>query len=302
LFPETLTWRDMQEYVKSGKDAILLPIGSMEGHGYHLPLNTDTVIAEEIATRVAKKEGLISIQPLTYTIAVRGRVGNVEMSESVFKGMVMEVMENYMTFGLKRLIIVLGHGGPTMRRALVEVASDLASKNPNLHVSILHILRIVPLISSLDVSRDTHAGEWETSLMLHLKPEVVGEERVKEFDLPSRHGVHGDPTIATREKGEELTAKIVDWIANWIKEKSNETGLFHLFKDVPQAYIDISKPPRTSLSELAAGKLILEEAGGIVTDMSGKPFEDLLSYDNAINVIYARDRTAYELIFRQVRV
>jgi len=63
--------------------------------------------------------------------------------------------------------------------------------------------------------------------MLHFRSEVVGEERVKDFSFPSKHGVIGDPTKATEEQGEELTTRIVDWIENWINKNSKREGVHH---------------------------------------------------------------------------
>lgn len=79
LFPNSLTWKDVEEYLRSGKDLIVIPIGSLEGHGYHLPLNTDAIIAEETATRVAGKGGFVSVPAITYTIASLNRPGNVDL-------------------------------------------------------------------------------------------------------------------------------------------------------------------------------------------------------------------------------
>ena len=225
LFPNSLTWKDVEEYLRSGEDLIVIPIGSLEGHGYHLPLNTDAIIAEEMATRVARKGGFVSVPAITYTIASLNRPGNVELRPQTFEALVRDVVRSFAKFGLRRFIILLGHGGPDMKKGLTEVASDLLSEQSVLHISILHISRIVARVSSIDTSKDRHAGEWETSLMLHFRSEVVGEKRVKDFSFPSKHGVIGDPTKATEEQGEELTTSIVDWIENWINKNSKMEGV-----------------------------------------------------------------------------
>jgi len=95
------------------------------------------------------------------------------------------------------------------------------------HVSLLHISRIISKVSSIDTGKDRHASEWETSLMLYFKPDVVGEKRVKDFSFPSKHVIIGDPTIATREKGEELTLNTVNWINDWIRKKRGKLGIYY---------------------------------------------------------------------------
>ena len=227
MFPDTLTWKGVGDYVRSGKDLIVVPIGSLEGHGYHLPLNTDTIIAEEIACGVARAGQFVSLPAITYTIVSLARPGNVEVGRQTFKALVCDVVRSFVKFGIKRFIILLGHGGPEMKNSLEELASNLLSEKPELHISMLHISRIIAEVSSIDTTKDRHAGEWETSLMLHFRPEIVGEKRVKDFTFPSKHGVIGDPTIASKEKGEQLAHKTVDWISNWIGERTSVNGVYY---------------------------------------------------------------------------
>ncbi|MEM2100196.1 MAG: inositol monophosphatase family protein [Thermoproteota archaeon] len=68
------------------------------------------------------------------------------------------------------------------------------------------------------------------------------------------------------------------------------------------AYVDLSNPPNTSLPELAAGKIILEEAGGMVTDTSGKPFTNLFNYEKTVNVVAVRDRRTQKVVLDRVRL
>ena len=227
LFPEDLTWEYVKRYIESGKNLILVPVGSLEGHGYHLPLDTDSVVAAEIATSVACKEGFVSIPAVTYTIASLTRPGNVELISQTFEGLMKNILRSFAKFGVTRFVIVLGHGGPDMKNSLVKIATELASEKSELHIGMLHVSRIINEVSSIDTSRDRHAGEWETSLMLYLKPSVVGERRAKDFSFPSKHGIIGDPTIGTKEKGMELTNKTVKWIINWIRRMSGSPGVFH---------------------------------------------------------------------------
>nr|ADQ54415.1 creatininase [uncultured marine crenarchaeote E37-7F] len=227
MFPKNLTWKDAEDYLGSGKDVILIPIGSIEGHGYHLPLNTDVIIAEEIASRVACKRGYLSLLAITYTITPSVRFGNVELSNQTFESLVEDILESFVKFGVKRFIMVLGHGGLDMKMSLIKVASSLFTMRPEVHTSLLHISKIISKVSSIDTRKDRHAGEWETSFLLYFKPEVVGEKRVKDFTFPSKHAIIGDPTIATKEKGEELTLKTVNWINDWIKERLEKPGVYY---------------------------------------------------------------------------
>ncbi len=69
MYPRSLTWIELKEYIESGRGPLVLPIGSVESHGAHLPIDTDTLIACFIADKLAQRNGWISLPPITYTIA-----------------------------------------------------------------------------------------------------------------------------------------------------------------------------------------------------------------------------------------
>ncbi len=77
MYLRNLSWVKLKEYIDEGRNPLVIPIGSVEGHGAHLPINTDALIAEFVADRLAERNGWISLPPITYTIAVLVRPGNV---------------------------------------------------------------------------------------------------------------------------------------------------------------------------------------------------------------------------------
>ena len=223
-----MNWGAVEAYLQD-KAAILIPIGSMEGHGLHLPLDTDTIIAFEIAKRVSQIVRVAVVPPITYTISALNRAGNVRLQPRTLGTVFTEIVSSFMQFGCKKFFVVLGHGGPEMKGALVKAAEELyrQSGEEAIHVSIFHVSRVVSEVGGIDTTKDRHAGDWETSLMLVLRPELVGKRRVKEFSKPSRYGVFGDPTMATEEKGQRLAREVVDWISRQIEEKQSVPGLFY---------------------------------------------------------------------------
>lgn len=222
-----MSWVATEAYLRD-KAAILIPIGSMEGHGPHLPLATDAIIAFEIAKRVSQIVKIAVAPPLTYTITALNRPGNVRLQPTTFIAVFTEIVSSFMQFGCRRFFVVLGHGGPQMKRGLIQAAEELygQSGQRKIHVSVFHISRALSELGGINTRKDKHAGDWETSLMLALAPSLVGERALKEFSERGRLGVFGDPTRATPKKGERLVRIVVNWISGQIQEKQAEPGVF----------------------------------------------------------------------------
>jgi len=184
------------------KVAILIA-GSFEQHGPHLPLSTDTIIAEAVAWKMAEKTGA-AVGP-TFPVGVSpehmGFPGTITLTEETFRRAVSEAVASLRTHGFKEVIVVNGHGGN------IKALAGTGAKTVNL----------TSLLKPYD-----HAGEVETSLIMHLRPELVkpGEIRKHEFKWPgkggwkdtrdySASGVLGDPTAATPEKGRAYFERLV---------------------------------------------------------------------------------------------
>lgn len=231
MFPDNLTWDDFEIYAKMDKP-ILIPVGSMEGHGYHLPLNTDTIIAYEISKKVAQKRNLIVFPPLSYSITSLNRPGNIFLSSSTFKTSIQGIVNSLAKFGLKKFVFILGHGGPEMKNAIEEAFTNIIMNNPlALSLSAIHIARIVGEVSNIDIIKNKHAGEWETSLIMALKPQVVKIGKLEETRYPKQAGVHGNPLKATKETGNKLAENITKRIINLIKNEKRKAGLFYNWRN-----------------------------------------------------------------------
>ncbi|MBD3387831.1 MAG: creatininase family protein [Candidatus Altiarchaeales archaeon] len=180
--------------------------GSLEQHGPHLPLSTDTLIAEAVAEKVAVEVGAVlgPTIPVGVSPEHMSFPGTVSLKPDTFKSVVEEVVESLRRQGFAEIIIINGHGGNN--KALEELNIDVKAVN----------------LTSL-LERYDHAGEVETSLMMHLHPELVKEDEIREheFRWPGRgewkdtkefseSGVLGDPTRATSEKGSELFRQLAE--------------------------------------------------------------------------------------------
>ena len=215
----TATWQECRDFLERHPYAIL-PLGATEQHGPHLPQNTDTLLAEALAAHVAQQSvGLVlPALPIGYSWVWRDCPGSLTFSFDTFRAAVKDIARSLDRNGCKAMMTITAHGAnpQPLKYASRELADEIEIK----------ILRVFyPNLSEIIADAESptwlpmnfHAEEFETSLMLHLHPELVRMEKaVREYPprsmgyemstLPmgalSESGVFGDATVATAEKGE----------------------------------------------------------------------------------------------------
>jgi len=209
-----------------GATCAVLPVGSFEQHGDYLPLITDTVVACVIAAELAGVYPLLQLPPVTISCSHEhsGWAGTVSISAGTLSAIVGDVYRSVAGSGLTSLVVLNGHGGNYVlgnvvqegnaegrRMALFPSATDWAQARDS-----------AGLASSGHA--DMHAGEIETSILLHAHPELV-RDGYQEADWVAddrRHllttgmtayttsGVIGRPSLATAEKGQALLASLTE--------------------------------------------------------------------------------------------
>ncbi|GAB2857590.1 mycofactocin biosynthesis peptidyl-dipeptidase MftE [Nocardioides pacificus] len=208
---------------------VLVPVGSTEQHGPHLPLDTDTVVAEAVARRAAdllEHEGTGAIDvlvapPIAYGASGEHQAfaGTSSIGTEVLERVLVELTRSLRTWAT-RVVFVNGHGGNL--EALDGAVGQLRDEG--------HDVRWVPCAAA---GMDAHAGRAETSLLLHLRPETVRLDRFEAGNttpvarlLPllrsggvaaaSANGVLGDPAGASAEEGlrllEEMAQRVVSLV------------------------------------------------------------------------------------------
>ena len=196
--------------------ALVVPLGSLEQHGPHLPLGTDTLVAEAVAQRLAAVRPSAALAPAVPFGASgehAGFAGTVSIGTEALRLLLVELLRDA-TATWPAVLLVNGHGG---NAAAVSAAVALAREEGRT-VAAVHLG--VP-------GMDAHAGRAETSMLLHLAPHLVVLDRaepgatapLREL-LPllrsdgvrgvSPNGVLGDPTGASAEEGERLVDALVD--------------------------------------------------------------------------------------------
>jgi creatinine amidohydrolase len=248
-FIERLSWDEVRLRIGNGAAAIL-PIGAAaKQHGFHLPMNTDRIQAEWLAARIADHVDALIWPTVTYGYypAFVEYAGSSSLSAPLFEAMIQETATGIIGFGC-RALFVLDTGIST--RAPVDRALARLAVGNVLHLRIHEGPRYRRAAKELaEQSHGSHADELETSLMLALAPDLVEMSRAEaspavKAETPgrltrsdtsspnySRSGSYGDPTLATRSKGEILLAAMVDDLteqATAFLASENETaGLRH---------------------------------------------------------------------------
>jgi creatinine amidohydrolase len=227
-FIERMTWDEVARHIGHGAAAIL-PVGAAaKEHGFHLPLNTDRIQAEWLASQLAERFDALIWPTLSYGYypAFVAYAGSSSLSSATFEAVVHEIASGILDSGCGRLF-VLNTGIstlPPVERALARL--DGANVR---HLRIHDGPRYRQAAERLaEQSHGSHADELETSLMLALAPQLVDMTRAEPspalgYEAPgpltpsdvnspnySRSGCYGDPTLATSAKGEILLAAILD--------------------------------------------------------------------------------------------
>jgi len=236
---------EIGEAVKEDR-LIVLPIGTTEEHGPHLPTDTDARIAEAMGEALVKQlcadaripALLMQTIHYGYSMKIMQRwPGTVILSSRVFMDMVKEICCSVLHMGFTKIMIIDAHGHHGA--ALGLVAREIADATDQaIAVVAPHILTrdFFAKHRLSDHGGEIHGGEWETSLVLHLSPELVDMSKATSDDMmryrsefvagdsfagkqkvnwstwyiqESKHGIYGDPTVASAEMGRLLIENFV---------------------------------------------------------------------------------------------
>ncbi len=190
-----------------------LPLGTLEWHGLHLALGNDAVKAYELCLRVASKAGGIVVPPTYWAIGGMPQPWTTRFNEELIGQLFSNIFEQLSQVGFKVILAITGHYGMEQVLTLKQEALKFMRKNNT---------TIFP-IAEYEVTTDKgyrgdHAAKWETSILWHLRPELVNinqlsktEETLNVYD----HGIIGeDPRAnASQELGREIVSVIVNRLA-----------------------------------------------------------------------------------------
>ncbi len=250
-----LTWDEMNDAIAAQK-LVILPTGSTEQHGRHLPLDVDVFLCESVCLEVGRRaaDRVLVLPPISYGLNLHhiDFPGTIHIEPETFIAFCLDITKSVAYHGFRKILLVNGHGSNTPLVDLVARKTVLATPSLCFATGYYYFL-----MEAFQTVRETkiiaHADEFETSLYLHLAPErvkmdlaVEDNDRMGKFvssdstgNYPvrfndywgrwTRTGVHGDPTKATAEKGRVLfeaavtgLIELVDELRAWPIERRND--------------------------------------------------------------------------------
>ncbi|MEA2582075.1 MAG: creatinine amidohydrolase [Thermomicrobiales bacterium] len=220
-------WRHELHAARLRNPVVIVPVGSVEQHGPHCPMDVDIshTQALAVATAQAIDDFPVIVAPPIWcglTHYNMGEIGTISLSVETFIALVSDICRSIWANGFLRLVLLNGHGG---NRDILRVVSIKLAEEDIWVLPITHWEMVQGVMKDAG-ERDHfigHGGEWETSLQLYLRPDLIDPSRIVAdperpgftddvlafTGFPERrreraHGVHGDPTVASAEKGERF--------------------------------------------------------------------------------------------------
>jgi creatinine amidohydrolase len=245
-----MTTCEIQSRISSDTVAII-PVGATEQHGDHLPLDFDTFTVTEIAKEAAKRVAirvpvlLLPTVPFGCSQHHMAFCGTITLDYGTFIDVIFQIGTSLIQHGIKHLLLLNGHGGNTA--ALNVAANRLQHNTENIIVVLANYwdlcLETIEKLRETDTGGMGHAGEFETSLGLYLRPQLVVEEKFKTacvkprirsetLDLVkkgkvmmpwsahevNKYGIIGDPLKSSTAKGREFFEAAVTGVVNLIDD------------------------------------------------------------------------------------
>lgn len=252
-FIQNMSWEAFREAVD--KDPVMVvPMGSTELEGPHLPLGTDTIVAEGIAQRLPVDAGILigPTLPVGYSKWFLPYPGTITLETETLIRVLVEYIESLITAGVQRFVFLNAHKG---NNAAIESAARRIIESHRVRIGMLSIWKLAHDLCALkdkiaEEGKFTHSGELMTSVVMALAPETVVKNRIRADTVKSMEnsllnlknslgetefmgsvqivfqkiehvtdsGTLGDPTAASAEKGEVVIKRIVEYARAFIEE------------------------------------------------------------------------------------
>lgn len=244
LLIDELSTVQIRQRLNAGWDTVIVPLGATEQHGPALPLCVDSVHGAETALRAARLLGKTLVGPvvtLGYSHEHIRFAGTISLSQTTLAGILHDIAESHARSGFRLVYFWLGHGGDNP--VLQQVLPSLEAKWPGCHVTGVRDLAgyvsqtwdKVPLEAGITLSASgSHAGEFETSMMLAARPALVRMDAAEQgnvapfesivetmmnvgIDAVSVNGVLGDQRPANAERGNFYLDTLARYLAADLK-------------------------------------------------------------------------------------
>lgn len=236
LFLGDYSWDELDRHPHRDRLVFLLPFGSVEEHGYHLPLKCDYFLASRIAELAARRVPEVIVMPaVSYGSCIHAAnyCGTINVRSETIIALVCDIVESLYRHGFRKLLIYNGHGGnngvldAAQREAIYRLVPPGRPVGTDFRLLVANTVQGIPVetLNELAGGKEWgHACQLETSAMLVLEPEAVDMSRAVDQYLPgdpetiwitrdtkpvNPSGVHGTPSVSNAAAGEKLVGLMV---------------------------------------------------------------------------------------------
>ncbi len=240
---ENLTWEEARDLAKEDP-VVIVPLGSTEQHGPHLPLKVDIASADYIARAVGERTNALVTPPLNFGFSELWHKypGTISFTADTFKSALLDICNSLIRGGFKKIFLINGHNPNliVMQTAAYEIIDMFEDEDISVAAS-TYIFMAADKCNAIgeNFKDGTHANEMETSIMLHLFKDDVRWDKALEVgenyrlrkaisfdagamilnkwpDSATYNGVYGDPSIASPEKGELYLEALIEDISQFV--------------------------------------------------------------------------------------
>lgn len=250
------TYSEIKHCAQRSGSVLIVPVGSTEQHGHHLPTGTDTILAESITHGAVERTSELGLPVLITPSVWAGNSphhcsfgGTVSLPPEKLTQQLDSIAESVLDNGFDALVFVNGHGG---NEGIISTAvSSIGADHADAQILGLTYFKLIKEfadeIRDSEIGGVSHGGEFETSMMLHLRPELVRTELIegtmrdepyrqarqdlfddgplsvyRPFTEYSESGAIGDPVSATEQKGKKLYKRFCEELATLLIEIHEE--------------------------------------------------------------------------------
>ncbi len=228
-----LTSPGFKERAAAGS-VVIIPFGSLEAHGPHLPLGTDTFQAQAVAREAAHRTGALLAPAVPYGVCLstRDHPGTAGITTGTLQRLLSDLVRAFRRQGITAFLLLSGHAGRTHLMALRDAAETLLLEDRELRLALVSEYDLIREVGAdlLTTADDRHAGELETSRMLALAPDLVRGSAPAEYPAFPAYlltadkvghwpgSVWGDPGQADPDKGRALLERSVATVCDIIHD------------------------------------------------------------------------------------
>jgi creatinine amidohydrolase len=228
---DELSMNEFERKVKEKDLVVILPIGAVEAHGAHLPLNTDSIQPEYVAEELAKRLNVLIAPPIRYGVctSTRNYPGTISITSESLRSIVRDILLELVRNRVRNIVIIAGHAGMLHMAAIRLAAQDVIDK---------HDIRLM-FLSDYDIAyerlgkevpeSDGHAGTIETSRVMAIRPELYKQKGRKGVNRMPRFRVlrnpenywnvtTGDPGKASAALGRKMNEYIINGLEKHVRE------------------------------------------------------------------------------------